>query len=78
MIIRKQQIPETVLILNTPLTADIDKHDDDDDVTNHYFEGQHPLTHSQIQAHCKHTSYFKSNCSATHFSPAHNSSSGFR
>jgi hypothetical protein len=36
--IRKQQIPETVHILNTPLTADIDKHDEDD-VTNTYFEG---------------------------------------
>jgi hypothetical protein len=40
MKIRKQQIPEIVHILNTPLTADIDKHNDDEDyVTNKYFEG---------------------------------------
>lgn len=40
MKVRKQQIPETVHILNTPLTADIDKHDDDDDddTTNQYFD----------------------------------------
>ena len=34
MKVRKQQIPETVHILNIPLTADIDKHDDDNALNN--------------------------------------------
>ena len=42
---RKQQIPETVHILNMPLTSDIDKHndDDDDDTTNEYFDEWHSV-----------------------------------
>ena len=46
MKVRNQQIPETVHILNTPLTADINKHNDyydDDDGTNQYFGDCHPF-----------------------------------
>jgi len=49
MKVRKQQSTETVHILNTALTADIDKHDDDDDddddddATNQHFDDCHPV-----------------------------------